>query len=136
MAIPMLGAKMRPLIAAYRDAWRSAGHPGHGRVMLAFHMFCHENGDQARSTARGPVNHYLKSLIEAASGWETFDSVFASGGAWVGTPQEILQQAREYHELIGGFEVASLQVNFAVLPFQEAERSLDLFGREVLPRLE
>src|SRR5690349_9126304 len=28
MAIPLAGAKMRPLLAAYRDAWRAAGHPG------------------------------------------------------------------------------------------------------------
>ena len=53
----------------------------------------------------------------------------------MGTPDEIVAQAKAYQELIGGFEVASLQVNFATLPFAEAERSLQLFGREVLPRL-
>src|SRR5262247_3062291 len=40
MAIPLLGAKMKPLMKIYRDAWRDAGHPGQGRVMLAFHMLC------------------------------------------------------------------------------------------------
>ena len=156
MAIPMLGAKMRPLIAAYRQARRAAGHAGAGRVMLAYHMFCAENGEQARAKAREPVNHYLESLVEAASGWvegsssndypgydkliaalarENFDTILEAGGAWVGTPDEIVAQARAYQELIGGFEVASLQVNFATLPFAEAERSLQLFGREVLPRL-
>jgi alkanesulfonate monooxygenase SsuD/methylene tetrahydromethanopterin reductase-like flavin-dependent oxidoreductase (luciferase family) len=42
MAIPYQGAKMRELIGIYRDAWRVAGHPGRGRVMLALHMFCAE----------------------------------------------------------------------------------------------
>ncbi len=155
MAIPLLGAKMLPLVKSYRDARREAGHPGPGRVMLAFHMLCHENGERARSLARGPINHYLRSLSEAASGWqgtssadypgysemiaalekETFDTVLANGGAWVGTPDEIVAQAKSYHEQMGGFEVASLQVNFATLDFAEAERSLQLFGREVLPRL-
>lgn len=156
MAIPLLGAKMRPLVQAYRDARRAAGHPGPGRVMLAFHMLCHEDGERARALARGPVNHYLRSLVEAASGWvqgassadypgygpmiaalerETFDTVLANGGAWVGTPDEIVAQASAYQEHIGGFEVASLQVNFATLAFADAERSLRLFGREVLPRL-
>lgn len=156
MAIPLLGAKIRPLLQLYRDAWRTAGHPGPGRVMLAFHMFCHENGEQARKTARGPINHYLRSLVEAASGWlegtssadypgysqmiaalerETFDTVLANGGAWVGTPDEIVAQARSYNEQFGGFEVASLQVNFATLAFAEAQRSVQLFGHEVLPRL-
>ena len=155
MAIPMLGAKMLPLIKIYRDAWREAGHPGPGRVMLAFHMLCHENREQALTLARGPVNHYLRSLVEAASGWagtssadypgyaqmiaamekETFDSILAAGGAWVGTPDDILTQAKDYQQQIGGFEIASLQVNFATLAFSEAERSLQLFGKEVLPRI-
>jgi hypothetical protein len=30
MAIPPGGAVMRPLLAAYRDAWKAAGHPGDG----------------------------------------------------------------------------------------------------------
>ena len=148
MAIPMLGAKMLPLIKIYREAWREAGHPGPGRVMLAFHMLCHENREQALTLARGPVNHYLRSLVEAASGWagtssadypgyaqmiaamekETFDSILAAGGAWVGTPDDILTQAKDYQQQIGGFEIASLQVNFATLAFSEAERSLQLFG--------
>jgi alkanesulfonate monooxygenase SsuD/methylene tetrahydromethanopterin reductase-like flavin-dependent oxidoreductase (luciferase family) len=156
MAIPLLGAKMRPLIQTYREAWRAAGHAGWGRVMLAYHMFCAEDGDKARKLACGPVNHYLRSLVEAASGWmegttssdypgygkmiaalerETFETVLDAGGAWVGTPDEIVEQARAYQEQVGGFEVASLQVNFATLPFADAERSLGLFGREALPRL-
>src|ERR1051325_11122817 len=117
MAIPLLGARMRPLIATYREARRAAGHPGPGRVMLAYHMFCSEDGAKARELARGPVNHYLKSLVEAASGWmegtsskdypgydkmiaalerENFDTVLESGGAWVGTPDEIVSQAKAY----------------------------------------
>jgi alkanesulfonate monooxygenase SsuD/methylene tetrahydromethanopterin reductase-like flavin-dependent oxidoreductase (luciferase family) len=42
MAIPMSGTGMKELLRLYRDAWRSAGYPGQGRVMLAFHMFCAE----------------------------------------------------------------------------------------------
>ena len=145
---------MRPLMNSYRDAWRAAGHTGSGRVMLAFHMLCHENGERARALAREPINHYLRSLVEAASGWvkgassadypgygqmiaalekETFDTVLANGGAWVGTPDEIVAQAKTYQEQLGGFEVASLQVNFATLAFADAESSLRLFGHEVLP---
>ena len=155
MAIPLLGTKMRPLLDAYRNARRAAGHPGPGRVMLAFHMLCHEDGETARGLARDPINHYLRSLVEAASGWvtgassadypgyeqmfaainqETFESILAHGGAWVGTPDEILQQIETYQAHVGGFEVASMQVNFATLGFGEARRSLELFAREVLPR--
>src|SRR5271165_3696067 len=36
MGIPLAGAQMAELVKVYRDAWRAAGHPGQGRVMLAF----------------------------------------------------------------------------------------------------
>ena len=153
MAIPLLGTKMRPLLAAYRDAWRAAGHSASGRVMLAFHMLCHEDGSRARELARDPINHYLRSLAQAASGWlsassvdypgyqqiiaglqkETFDTILSHGGAWAGSPNEILSQIRAYQAEVGGVEFASMQVNFATLDFGEARRSVGLFAGEVLP---
>jgi alkanesulfonate monooxygenase SsuD/methylene tetrahydromethanopterin reductase-like flavin-dependent oxidoreductase (luciferase family) len=156
MAIPLLGAKMRPLIDAYREAWVAAGHPGRGRVMLAFHMFCDEDPARARRLAREPVNHYLQSIYEAACDWtvgttskdypgydtiiaglaaEDFDTTAAKGGVWVGSPDDIVGQVQAYRDQVGPFEVASLQVNFASLPYDESRRSVELFGREVLPRL-
>src|SRR6185437_1793756 len=69
MAIPMGGGKMRELLGLYREAWRKAGHPGDGEVMLAFHMFCHADGEQARAIARAPLNNYLRSLVDAAGDW-------------------------------------------------------------------
>jgi|SRR5579871_4455423 len=156
MAIPLVATRMRPLLDAYRAAYRAAGHPGTGRVMLAFHMLCHEDSATARDLARGPINEYLHSLLAGASGWgtgtasadypgyqqmyaalskETFESVLAEGGAWVGSPDDIVRQIAAYREEVGDFEVASLQLNFATLPFADAQRSLDLFAREVLPRV-
>src|SRR3984885_8235963 len=55
MALPM-GDKMRELSTVYRDAWRTAGHPGNGEIMVAFLMFCHEDGRQARDIARDAFN--------------------------------------------------------------------------------
>jgi len=156
MAIPLLGTRMVPLLQAYRQAWKASGRPGSGRVMLAFHMFCHRDGKRALELARDPINHYLRALARAASGWltgagsadypgykqmiealegETFETVLAHGGAWIGTPAEIVEQATAYHDQVGGFEVASLQVNFATLAFEDARRSVALFAAEALPRL-
>src|SRR5262245_17530942 len=69
MGIPLAGGKMRELISAYRTAWREAGHPGDGEVMLAFHMFCHDDGKKARDLARAPFRNYLKSLVDSACDW-------------------------------------------------------------------
>src|SRR5713101_7924716 len=71
MGIPLAGAQMAELIKIYRDAWKAAGHPGQGRVMLAFHMFCAETREKAAEVAHEPLNIYLKSIVNAASDWIT-----------------------------------------------------------------
>lgn len=155
MAIPMGGAAMSELCGIYREAWKSAGHPGNGRIMLAFHMVCHEDRNEAARIAKGPLNRYLSSLVDAASDWtsgaasadykgydkmiealarETFDTQVEKGAAWVGTPDDLFEQIHAYNKAVGGFEDASLQVNFNDLPYEAAENSVRLFGEKVLPR--
>ena len=127
---------MASLLQAYRDAWAGAGHARRGKVMLAFHMYCAESAAEAAAVARVPLNQYLKSIVDAASGWmsgvssrdypnyqkmieglsrETFESQVDKGLAWIGTPQEIRRAIDDYHRSVGGFECASLQVNFGMI---------------------
>ena len=154
MAIPLAATRMRELLGIYRGAWKSAGHPGNGRVMLAFHMFCHESHDEAMRIARDPLNRYLKSIVAASSHWmggttskdypgydkviaqlerETFETQVASGAAWIGTPAEIITQIEEYRRNNGVFEIASMQVNFNTLAYEDAAASMRLFGSKVIP---
>ena len=44
--------------------------PGDGEVMVAFHMFCHEDPQLAREIARPPFEEYFRALNEAAGDWE------------------------------------------------------------------
>ena len=155
MAIPMGGGKMRELLDQYRAAWHDAGHPGDGEVMLAFHMFCHEDGERAREIARAPLNNYLRSLVDAAGEWidglsskdypgydkviaklkdSSMESMVASGAAWIGSPREIGETISNLTRDYGTFEHASLQINFNVIARETALASLRLFGAEVLPR--
>src|SRR5262245_32528377 len=69
MGIPLAGAHMASLLQIYREAWMAAGHPGRGKVMLAFHMFCAETSAEAAAVARAPLNQYLRSIVDAASDW-------------------------------------------------------------------
>jgi len=154
MAIPMAGGKMKELLTIYREAWRAAGHPGKGRVMLGFHMICTETPQEAVRIAYDPLNRYLKRFVDAASDWtggvssadypnydklidglsrETFETQVAKGAAWIGTPETIARQIRDYQEMVGGFEIASLQVNFDVISLADAERSIRLFSRKLMP---
>ena len=156
MAIPLAGGNMKELIGFYRQGRRAGGHAGKGRVMLAFHMFCHEDAARARDVARERLNRYLETLVSAASEWasgmsskdypgydrifagiakESFETQTAKGAAWVGTPDQILEQIADVQELSGGFEAASMQVNFGSIPYEEALASMALFSREVMPRV-
>jgi len=155
MAIALVAEKMRPLLAAYREAWKAAGHPGVGEVMIAFHMFCDRDGARARIFASPLIDAYLHSLVDAASDWldgrisqdyPGYDKIIAalrasnaaeqiaSGGAWVGSPDEIAATIARLQREFGGFEHASLQVNFNAMPYAEALASMRLFAREVMPR--
>jgi alkanesulfonate monooxygenase SsuD/methylene tetrahydromethanopterin reductase-like flavin-dependent oxidoreductase (luciferase family) len=154
MGIPLVGAHMQSLLQVYRDAWARAGHPGRGKVMLAFHMYCAETREKATAIARAPLNQYLKSIVDAASGWmsgvssrdypnyqkmiqsiseETFESQVEKSAAWIGTPADIRHAIETYDREVGGFESASLQVNFGLIGRAEAEQSMRLFAREVMP---
>ncbi|MCP4330696.1 MAG: LLM class flavin-dependent oxidoreductase [Alphaproteobacteria bacterium] len=155
MAIPLAGGKMKALLGLYREAWREAGHPGNGTVMLAFHLFCDESDERARDIAREPLNRYLKSLVDAASDWtggsssadypnydkiiaglakETFESQVEKGAAWVGDPDRLADVIAGYDDMVGGFEIASLQVNFNTISGAEAAASMQLFAERVMPR--
>ena len=154
MAIPIGGSQMNELIGIYREAWKLAGHEGNGRIMLAFHMYCHEDATEAANIARDPLNRYLKMLVDAAKDWvdgatsdnykgygkmiealdrETFESQVEKGAAWIGTPESLTERIRDYHAEIGGFDDASLQINFNDLSYEDAERSVKLFGEKVMP---
>jgi alkanesulfonate monooxygenase SsuD/methylene tetrahydromethanopterin reductase-like flavin-dependent oxidoreductase (luciferase family) len=84
----------------------------------------------------------MKELIDAPGydkiiaglGAETFESQVQKGAAWVGAPDEIADHIAAYDKLVGGFEIASLQVNFNTIPVEAAQRSMRLFSEKVMPR--
>ena len=157
MLVPFAGPQMRAAINVYREAWREAGHAGRGRIALGLHMFCHEDREEARRIAQPNIDAYFESLVAAAeldSGWgagtssgdypnydnhmgklrqANFDSLLESGTIWVGTPDDIKEQIASYSDAVGGFDTASLQVNFHQISLDAAAASMRLFSSEVIP---
>ncbi len=152
MAIPI--GPLKPLLDLYRNAWRQAGHPGNGEVMIAFHMFCHEDAERAREIPRPSFDLYFEALLELAGEWTqgtsskdyqgydksisrmkgfSLEGQIESGNAFVGTPDEIKAIIHRFTSAVGPFEHASLQINFGTLDFAEAQKSLRLFARDVMP---
>jgi alkanesulfonate monooxygenase SsuD/methylene tetrahydromethanopterin reductase-like flavin-dependent oxidoreductase (luciferase family) len=155
MGIAFVADKMRPLLETYRAAWKEAGHPGAGEVMLAFHLYCEPDGERARAFASRLLDRYLESLADAASDWldgraskdyPGYDKVIAglrasnaaeqiaSGSAWIGSPDEIARTIARVQREFGGFEHASLQVNFNTMAYAPALASMRLFASDVMPR--
>jgi alkanesulfonate monooxygenase SsuD/methylene tetrahydromethanopterin reductase-like flavin-dependent oxidoreductase (luciferase family) len=154
MCIPMAADRLKVLLASYRSAWRAAGHLGNGEAMLAFSMFVDPDGDRAREIARPKIEGYLHSIVDASSEWgdglsskdypgydkmvaslraQTMETQIASGSAWIGTPADVREAIARCQSEFGGFEHASLQINFNTMPQDEAMRSMKLFADEVLP---
>jgi alkanesulfonate monooxygenase SsuD/methylene tetrahydromethanopterin reductase-like flavin-dependent oxidoreductase (luciferase family) len=153
MAIPGVGSDPLDLIRNYRSAWKEAGHPGKGKVMMAVFMYCHEDGDEARRIAKGPVERHFQSIYNSVVGHtkmnspdykgydkmaekiknETLETQIEHFAAFVGSPKEIIAQMEEYDALLGGCDHLSLQVNFNDMPYEVAERSVKLFGEKVIP---
>ena len=157
MLVAFAGPQMREAIGIYREAWHQAGQTGEGKIALGFHMFCHEDREESHRIAKPNIDAYFKSLVAAAkqvSGWGSgtssqdypgyedhldnlraanFDSLLKGGTIWVGNPEDIRQQISAYAQEVGGFDTASMQVNFHLISESEATASMRLFAKEVIP---
>lgn len=156
MTFPREPSQVKHWIDLYRDAWRAAGHPGQGRVMIAIHMYCAATDKEAEADARGPIINYMRTIVDAASDWGTgttskdypnhpklvenlkkmtFEKLVANGAVWVGSPERIRDTIESYNEKVGGIEVASLQINSHTMPVEKAEASMRLFAEQVIPHV-
>ena len=63
----------------------------------------------------------------------SFDTLLGSGTIWVGTPADVREQIASYRDAVGGFDTASLQVNFHRISVEDAATSIRLFSAQVIP---
>lgn len=154
MAIPGVGSTPSQLVQIYREAWKSAGHAGQGKVMLAVFMYCHEDREEAVRIAKPRIERHFGSIADAMSEHagkqlskdyknydkmiekvraETFESQLQHHAAFVGNPKDVREQLNEFEKVMGGVDQASMQVNFNDMTYADAERSVRLFGEKVMP---
>lgn len=63
----LLGQSLEELthkLQVYRKAWRSAGHPGDGRVTLMLHTFVGDDEAKVRAIVKEPMKGYLRSSLD------------------------------------------------------------------------
>jgi alkanesulfonate monooxygenase SsuD/methylene tetrahydromethanopterin reductase-like flavin-dependent oxidoreductase (luciferase family) len=145
-----------PVFDSYREQWRARHGGTPPPISLNVNLYCHEDTRLAAERSRrytaaffvSNVRHYeltgehfahipgyeryaaaAKSLRVA--GLEKAAAAYA-GCALAGTPAQILKQLADIKSMLGDFELIVLP-SFGGMPYVQAERSLELFAKEVMP---
>ncbi|MHB1327790.1 MAG: MupA/Atu3671 family FMN-dependent luciferase-like monooxygenase, partial [Gemmatimonadales bacterium] len=59
---------LREKVAAYRSAWRRAGHAGAGHVTLMLHTYVHPDMEQVKAKVWHPFREYLRTSVDLIKG--------------------------------------------------------------------
>ena len=144
---------------AYRDHFRRYNDGAEAPTpFLADLTICDSNSDRARENAERYCAGYLQSVLrhyelmsdhfDKVGGYDAygqnaevlrqvdldeFVKSYVDLQSW-GTPDEILRKFETRRELFGEFGILGI-FRFAGLPLEEAERSMGLFAKEVMPVL-
>ena len=145
-------------LAAFNTTFRDTHHREPPPVLTVDLMYCDEDAGRAEEVARKHMAAYYLSVLEhyeimndhfkKMKGYEMYAGAsdimrqldvteiarsYVDVQCW-GTPQQIVERLQERRKLLGSFELSAI-VNYGGLPFADAERSMRLFGEQVLPEL-
>ena len=145
--------ELQELVRLYRKEWAASGHkPGAEQVQVAQFAYVAEKRAEAQSGFERICKRYLETFADAVQSWcgkssdqypgydkmvasilaTTPDKIVAGGGAFVGTPDDVIGQIRGCVDAFGAIE-PSMQINFGGSTDQEAFRTLELFAQKVMP---
>ena len=133
--------RFRPLVDIYRQAGKEAGH-GPDKLKVGLHSL----GYVAKSMDEA-VNLYYEGYakmftkIGRERGWgpvtrEQFDQQTGPLGAIVlGDPEQVSEKIRRHSEALGGIDRFQFQMDIADITHENLLKSIELIGKEVIPRL-
>jgi alkanesulfonate monooxygenase SsuD/methylene tetrahydromethanopterin reductase-like flavin-dependent oxidoreductase (luciferase family) len=155
MIVPYAGkpGQLQEFVKLYRRVWAESGHrAGAEQVQVA--QFCYVAEDRAAASAgfERICRKYLEVFADAVVSWKersekdypgydkmvasilatTPEKIVAQGGAFVGTPAEVVAQIEACQRAFGEIE-PSMQINFGGAKDEEALRTLELFAAKVMP---
>jgi alkanesulfonate monooxygenase SsuD/methylene tetrahydromethanopterin reductase-like flavin-dependent oxidoreductase (luciferase family) len=142
----------------YQEKWRSLRNTPPPTPFCGQLMFCDEDGDRARELGAKYVKEYFFTVVEhyeivgkhfqrtkgyeyygsaaeaiSAMGLDSMAAMYASVNLY-GTPDEIEAQLRAQKEVLGVDHDVLVMAKYGSMTQREAEKSLSLFAREVIPR--
>lgn len=145
-------------IDLYRQSWRETHGTEPLPPMICDFTMCHTDAGRAEELAREHIGGYLASVLhhyEIASdhyketkgyehyasqvdtikklGFEGMYERYLSVQCW-GTPEQILDKYAKRRQALGPFNITGC-FRYAGLPVEEAEASMRLYAKEVMPQL-
>ena len=155
MIVPYAGkpGQLQECVKHYRRVWAESGH-GAGKEKVQVAQFCcvAETREKARAGYERIMTRYLETFGDAVTSWQGKSSdqypgydkmvasilatqpndIIANNAAFVGTPDEVIDQVHRCVEAFGPIE-PSMQMNFGGSSDEHAFRTLNLFGDKVMP---
>ena len=120
-------------IAAYRKAWRDAGHPGRGEAYLQVPIYVADTQEQAESDVHDGLMRFATYRADLVRGPLTYDAALRQKGI-VGTADFVAGRIRELRETVG-LEGVSAEINIgSLLSHEQVMNSLRLYCQDVMPR--
>ena len=147
---------LTPTFTAYRDQYRAAHGVEAPPIALNMNMYCHEDAEVASERSLLYVHRFFASNVRhyeftgehfaETKGYERYDEIArafreigveAAADAYAacalcGTSDQIIEKIAGIKEVLGSFELTVLP-SFGGMPYDQAEQSLELFAREVMP---
>ncbi len=156
MIVPYAGkpGQLQEFVRMYRRIWAESGHkPGAEQVQVSQFCYVAENRDEARAGFERIAKRYLEVFADAVTSWQgktsdqypgyekmvagilatTPAKILEGGGAFVGTPEDVVEQIERCAATFGAIE-PSMQISFGGSTDAEAFRTLELFAARVMPR--
>jgi alkanesulfonate monooxygenase SsuD/methylene tetrahydromethanopterin reductase-like flavin-dependent oxidoreductase (luciferase family) len=142
----------RDLLAAYRAAWRTAGHPGRPDAYLRIPVYAAPTEREALEEPRENMTHFFErhlELVRAGLGRDdtgpaerrrrladriaglTYDEVLATRVAF-GTPAQLVERLGELRDDLGLSGVVAELNPGGLLTLEQMRRTLSLLTREVM----
>src|SRR5712692_9839094 len=145
---------MLPAIESYREAYRQAGHPGHGQVYLRVPIYVGETAERARSEPEPSIMHFFReqaARLRASAGRAgtsasdgraeraaaldhlTYDDAIR-GKIIIGTPERVAEQLHALQEELGLDGILAELNTGGRIPHHCVMNALRLLCSEVMPR--
>jgi alkanesulfonate monooxygenase SsuD/methylene tetrahydromethanopterin reductase-like flavin-dependent oxidoreductase (luciferase family) len=140
-------------IAVYREAWREAGHPGNGDVMLRVGIYVAEDKERAFSDPQASTMSYYnrirQGLLQTAGAFGgelraqraqnlatlTYESALQDRLVY-GTPDAVARRLRALQAELDLSGVLMEPNVGGLMPPEHLDNSIRLFGQEVAPQLQ